>query len=240
MQLPLPENEVARLENLRSHAILDTLPEQAFDDLARLAAYICGTPIALIGFIELDRQWFKSRIGWDVPEVPRDMSFCAHTILQPDTLVVSDTLEDTERLGLCPLATHGGIRFYAGASLISAEGFALGTLCVMDSVPRGLTEGQTDALRKLARQVMTQLQLRRQAASAEMAEGKGADGIFREPEALFRTVTETASDAIIVIDADSKILFANRAAERIFGYIRDQLLGQQLTTTGVPVTPTSG
>ncbi len=237
MQLPLPENEVARLENLRSHAILDTPPEQAFDDLTRLAAYICGTPIAVIGFIDLDRQWFKSRIGWDVPEVPRDMSFCAHTILQPDMLVVSDTLEDTKRLGLCPLATHGGIRFYAGASLISAEGYALGTLCVMDSVPRGLTEGQTDALRKLARQVITQLQLRRrsisktlsQAASAEMPEGKGADGILWEPEALFRTVTETASDAIIVIDEDSKILFANRATERIFGYIKDELLGQQLT-----------
>src|SRR2546421_558946 len=204
MHLPLPENEVARRENLRSYGILDTPPEQTFDDLSRLAAYVCGTPIALIGFMDLDRQWFKSRIGWDVPEVPRDMSFCAHTILQPDVLIVSDTLEDKERLGTCPLATHGGIRFYAGAGLISAEGYALGTLCVMDSVPRGLTEGQIDGLRKLARQVMTKLESRRrsisqtfsQAASAEMPEGKSADGILPEPEALFRTVTETASDAI--------------------------------------------
>ena len=148
VQLPLPENEVARLENLRSYAILATPPEQAFDDLTRLAAYICGTPIALIGFIDLDRQWFKSRIGWDVPEVPRDMSFCTHTILQPDVLVISDTLKN-KRFGASPLATHGGIRFYADAPLISAEGYALGTLCVMDSVPRELTEGQTDALRKL-------------------------------------------------------------------------------------------
>ena len=113
MQLPLPENEVVRLENLRSYGILDTPPEQAFDDLTRLATYICGTPIALIGFMDLDRQWFKSRIGWDVAEVPRDMAFCAHTILQPDVLVVSDTLEDAQRLGTCPLATHGGVRFYA-------------------------------------------------------------------------------------------------------------------------------
>src|SRR6266849_5686267 len=236
MQLPLPENEVARLENLRSYAILDTPPEQAFDDLTRLAAYICGTPIALIGFIDLDRQWFKSRIGWDVPEVPRDMSFCTHAILQPDVLVISDTLKN-KRFGASPLATHGGIRFYADAPLISAEGYALGTLCVMDSVPRELTEGQTDALRKLARQVMTQLKSRRrsisqtfpQAASAEMAEGKGADGILRESDALYRTVTEAASDAIIVIDEDSKILFVNRATERIFGYLKSELVGQLLT-----------
>ncbi len=237
MQLPLPENEVVRLENLRSSGILDTPPEQAFDDLTRLAAYICGTPIALIGFMDLDRQWFKSRIGWDVGEVPRDMSFCAHTILQADVLVVSDTLEDAQGLATCPLATHGGIRFYAGAPLISAEGYALGTLCVMDSVPRGLTEGQTDGLRNLARQVMTQLESRRRsisqtfsrAGSAERPESKGADGISRESEALYRTVTETASDAIIVIDEDSKILFVNRATERIFGYLKDELLGQQLT-----------
>src|SRR5713101_1081827 len=188
MQLPLPENEVARLENLRSYGIFDTPPEQAFDDLTRLAAYICGTPIALIGFMDLDRQWFKSRIGWDVPEVPREMSFCAHTVLQADVLVVSDTLENAQGLATCPLATHGGIRFYAGAPLISAEGYALGTLCVMDSVPRGLTEGQTDGLRNLARQVMTQLESRRRLTArpllkdgpVEMPEGKGVDGILRD------------------------------------------------------------
>ena len=236
MQLPLPENEVARLENLRSYAILDTPPEQAFDDLTSLAAYICGTPIALIGFIDLHRQWFKSRIGWDVPEVPRDMSFCTHTILQPGVLVVSDTLKN-KRFGTSPLATHGGIRFYADAPLISAEGYALGTLCVMDSVPRELTEGQTDALRKLARQVMTQLESRRRLTArpllkdgpVEMPEGKGVDGILRESDALYRTITETASDAIIVIDEDSKILFVNRATERIFGYLKNELVGQLLT-----------
>jgi two-component system cell cycle sensor histidine kinase/response regulator CckA len=237
MQLPLPENEVARLENLRSYRILDTPPEQAFEDLTRLAAYICGTPIALIGLMDLDRQWFKSRIGWEVPEVPREMSFCAHTILQPDVLVVSDTLEDVLRLGACPLATHGGIRFYAGATLISAEGYALGTLCVMDSVPRGLTEGQTDGLRKLARQVMTQVESHRRsmpqtfsrAGAVELPEGRHSGGTPREPEALYRRLSETASDAIIVIDEDSKIEFVNRSTERIFGYREDELLGRQLT-----------
>ena len=236
MRLPLPENEVARLENLRSYAILDTPPEQAFDDLTSLAAYLCGTPIALIGFIDLNRQWFKSRIGWDVPEVPRDMSFCTHTILQPDVLVVSDTLQN-KGFGTSPLATHGGIRFYADAPLISAEGYALGTLCVMDSVPRELTEGQTDALRRLARQVMTQLESRRRLTArpllkdgpVEMPEGKGADGLLRESDARYRTITETASDAIIVIDEDSKILFVNRTTERIFGYLKNELVGHLLT-----------
>jgi GAF domain-containing protein len=160
LQLPLPENEVGRLETLKSFKILDTPPEQAFDELARLTSYICGTPIALIGFMDSDRLWFKSRLGWDVSEVPRDMAFCAHTVLQSDVLVVSDTLEDP-RLRSCPLATHGGMRFYAGVSLMSAEGYALGTLCAMDSVPRGLTQGQTNALRKLARQLMSLLELRR-------------------------------------------------------------------------------
>jgi GAF domain-containing protein len=177
-------SEVVRLEALRSYGILDTPREQAFDDLAGLAAYICGTPIALIGLTDLARLWFKSRVGWDVPEVPREMWFSIETIPKADVLVVSDTLRGPLGFGTCPLATHGGIRFYAGASLISAERYALGTLCVMDTIPRGLTDGQTDALRKLARQVMTQLESRRlsmfqtfsQGASAEMPDTNGANG----------------------------------------------------------------
>ncbi|MFY9561689.1 MAG: PAS domain S-box protein [Terriglobales bacterium] len=230
-------SEVVRLEALRSYGILDTPAEQAFDDLARLAAYICGTPIALIGFTDLARQWFKSRVGWDVPDVPREMWFSTHTIPKADVLVVSDTLEDPQEFATCPLATHGGIRFYAGASLISGEGYALGTLCVMDSVPRGLTEEQTDALRSLARQVMTHLESRRrslsqifsQAASTEMPDTNGANGVWRESEGFYCRVAETASDAIIVIDEDSKILFVNRSTERVFGYLGEELRGQHLT-----------
>ncbi|HEV2688136.1 MAG TPA: PAS domain S-box protein, partial [Bryobacteraceae bacterium] len=210
-------------------------PEQAFDDLTRLTAYVCGAPIALIGFMDLERHWFKSRIGWDVPEVPREMSFCAHTILQRDVLVVSDTLEDHRRLENCPLATHGGVRFYAGAPLMSKEGYALGTLCVMDSIPRGLTEGQTEALRKLARQVMTQLESRRLVSRAlqenpgEASKGGNLRGVSLDSVGLCRTVTENASDAIIVIDEESKLLFVNRATERIFGYAKEEILGQPLT-----------
>lgn len=236
MQLPLPENENARLENLRSYRILDTPPEQAFDDLTRLAAFICGTPIALIGLIDLNRQWFKSAVGWDVQEIPRNVSFCAHTILKPDLLVIPETLKD-KTLGTSPLATHGGIRFYAGVPLITAEGYALGTLCVMDCVPRALTEEQTDALQRLAGQVVAQLELRQrptrttfsQEGLADRSEGKGVDGIVGESEALYRTLSETASDAIIVIGEDGKILLMNQATEKIFGYRKKELLGQPLT-----------
>src|ERR1022692_3899655 len=188
MRLPLPKNEDARLENLRSYRILDTPPEQAFDDLTRLAAFVCGTPIALISLIDLNRQWFKSAVGWDVREIPRDVSFCTHTILKPDLLVIPETLKD-KTLGTSPLATHGGIRFYAGVPLITAEGYALGTLCVMDCIPRALTEEQADALQRLAGQVVAQLKLHQTTFSqdglADRSEGKGADRIVGESEVLY-------------------------------------------------------
>src|ERR1022692_4982722 len=236
MRVPLPKNEDARLENLRSYRILDTSPEQGFDDLTRLAAFVCGTPIALISLIDLNRQWFKSAVGWDVREIPRDVSFCTHTILKPDLLVIPETLKD-KTLGTSPLATHGGIRFYAGVPLITAEGYALGTLCVMDCVPRALTEEQTDALQRLASQVMAQLKLRQrptrttssQEGLADRSEGKDADGVLGESEAIYRTLSETASDAIIVIDGEGKILLVNRATEKTFGYRKKELLGQRLT-----------
>jgi two-component system, cell cycle sensor histidine kinase and response regulator CckA len=236
MQLPQPANETARLENLRSYRILDTPREQAFDDLARLAAFICGTPIALISLIDTNRQWFKSAVGWDVTEIPRSVSFCAHTILKHDLLVIPETLKD-ETLAKSPLATHGGIRFYAGMPLITAEGFAVGTLCVMDCVPRGLTEEQTDSLQRLACQVVAQLELRQMAARvafsrngfADWHEREGADAILGQAGTLCRTLTETASDAIIVIDQHSNIQLVNQATEKIFGYPKEELLGQKIT-----------
>jgi GAF domain-containing protein len=167
MKAPLPANEAERLETLYKFDILDTEAEKSFDDLTRLAVYICKTPIALITPLDSDRQWFKSRINLTQAETSRDISFCAHAILQPGTLVVPDTLSD-ERFNKNPFVTdEPHIRFYAGSPLTTAGGFKLGTLCVIDLEPRVLSEGQLAALRTLSHQAMTLLEMRREIKSLQ-------------------------------------------------------------------------
>lgn len=162
MKAPLPENEAERLSALREYEILDTKAEKVFDDLTRLATYICKTPMALITLIDSDRQWFKSRIEISESETSRDVSFCAHAILQTDTFLVPNALED-ERFKDNPFVTSDPhIRFYAGSPLTTFEGYKLGTLCVIDRVPRRLSEVQLLALKALSYQVTTQLELRRE------------------------------------------------------------------------------
>jgi PAS domain S-box-containing protein len=165
MEAPLPENEATRLEALCQLQILDTAPEAGFDDLTHLAAHICGAPTALVSLIDANRQWFKSKVGLEASETPRSVAFCAHAILQPDILIIPDALAD-ERFATNPLVTNPPhIRFYAGVPLITAEGLALGTLCVIDYVPRKLEPQQVEALRALGRQVVAQFELRRSLAA---------------------------------------------------------------------------
>ncbi len=156
----LPVNEQERVAKLLSYRVLDTQAEATYDDLTSLAAYICETETALISLVDVSRQWFKSRQGLAISETPRDFAFCAHTILQAEVMVVTDAAKDP-RFARNPLVMGDPhIRFYAGAPLITTEGYALGTICVLDSKPRQLKPEQITALAALARQVVSQLDQR--------------------------------------------------------------------------------
>ncbi|RZJ97107.1 MAG: GAF domain-containing protein, partial [Brevundimonas sp.] len=158
-----PWSETERLAALRAYDILDTDPEAAFDDIVALIARVCDAPIAVVNLIDAGRQWFKAEVGLGVRETPLDTSFCAHALLQQDGMVVPDATRDA-RFACNPLVTGDShLRFYAGSLLKTAEGLPIGTLCVLDTEPRlqGLTDLQQQALETLARQVMTQLELRR-------------------------------------------------------------------------------
>jgi diguanylate cyclase (GGDEF)-like protein len=158
---PVPGNERERIRQLHALEILDTPSEQAYDDLATLAARICGTSTAFISLVDSDRQWFKAHIGTDVRETPRDVAFCAHAILRPGELfVIEDALQD-ERFTDNPFVIEPPhLRFYAGAPLVTKTGEALGTICVVDTKPRHLDAGQREALAALSRQVVAQMELR--------------------------------------------------------------------------------
>ena len=161
MKPPILAQEAARLEALRGYRILDTAPEQVFDDVTDLASFICQAPIALMSLVDGERQWFKSKVGLQATETHRDHAFCAHAIFKGELLVVEDATMDARFAGNPLVTGDPGIRFYAGAPLLSPDGHGLGTLCVIDRKPRSLSAEQTSALKKLARLLMSQMELRR-------------------------------------------------------------------------------
>lgn len=164
---PKPANEEARLSALRGANLLDTLPEKMFDDVVKVASAVCGTPIALVSLVDSERQWFKAVQGLDAKQTPREQAFCAHAILEPGkTMVVPDATADA-RFVDNPLVTGGpNIRLYAGAPVVTHSGHPVGTVCVIDTVPRELTAEQIECLEALSRQVSNLIEFRRLSRSA--------------------------------------------------------------------------
>ncbi|MDB6034886.1 MAG: sensor hybrid histidine kinase [Verrucomicrobiales bacterium] len=225
---PFPENEASRLDALRRYGILDTPAEAAFDELTRLAAQICETPISLITLVDENRQWFKSRLGFDLSETPRALSFCSHTILGNDILMVEDAKKDS-RFSDNPLVIgKPQISFYAGMPLGSPDGYNLGTLCVIDQAPRHLTEHQLEALRILARQVTTQLELRRRLGelNRSVEEHKRTEDRLRTSEAFYQTLVETLPQNILRKDLQGRFTFANKKFCHSIGKPLHEILGK--------------
>ncbi len=211
IKAPLPHNEADRLLALRKYGIVDTLPERDFDDLVHMASRICGTPMALISLIDAGRQWFKARVGLSLTQMHQEIAFCEHTIQGSDVVVVPDALAD-QRFADNPLViADPQIRFYAGAPLVTPEGHAVGSLCVMDRVPRMLTNGQIEALRILSRQVVSQLELRRTLSDLTRAadESKAALDALRVSQEFKTRMVECSRDCMKVLDLDGRLLSMN-------------------------------
>lgn len=215
---PLPPDEPQRLAALQEYAVLDTLAESSFDDLTELASRICDTPIALVSLIDGDRQWFKSRVGLDAPQTPRDQAFCAHAILEPGQVFqVRDASEDP-RFADNPLVTGApNIRFYAGMPLVTADNHALGTLCVIDRKSRELTPLQHSALQVLSRHVVKLLELRRALAQRDRQE------FLKRQMAL---AVEQSQASIMIIDKNYNIEYVNPKFTELTGYAADEVLGR--------------
>lgn len=208
---PFPSNENARLEALKSYDILDTEPETEFDGMVQLASSICETPIAAISLIDSNRQWFKAITGLDAKETSRDLAFCAHTILQKEILIVPDALQDDRFFDNALVTAEPKIRFYAGAPLISSEGYALGTICVIDRVPRELNENQLLALKALSSHIITQLELRLAHRKINLYLKE-----LQHTQRVLSTVINASPDFICFKDGGGHWLTANDAGLKLF------------------------
>ena len=206
---PRPAQEAERVAKLRSYEILDSLPEEAYERITRLTAKILDMPAAMISLVDGDRQWFKAQLGGDRNEIPRDLSFCAHTICQNDVLVIEDTREDP-RFADNPFVTgHPRLRFYAGAPLRASGGLNIGALCVLDTKPRTLSEAERRSLEDLAAIVMDALDTRLIIDRAETAERRLADAV------------ECLPDGFVLFDKDDRLVICNTRYREIYAKSAD-------------------
>ena len=211
-------HEAARLDELQRCGILDTPAEPVFDDLARLAAQLCGTPIAVISFMDRDRQWFKSRYGLEDSEYPRHNTFCAQVILEDDLFIVPDPVRDERFVSSPAVVGPAQARFYAGAPLRMPSGHVLGALSVLDRRPRTLRPGQKESLRALARQVVAQLELRRSIAELERAavERARTEAALRKSEDRFHEFMNNSPAVAYIKDESGRFVYVNAQTAKRF------------------------
>ncbi len=216
---PVPENEFDRLAALQSYQILDTLPEQDYDAITRLASYICQTPTAFISLIDVDRQWFKSKVGLQISENPRKDGFCQYTIMNDSILEIPDTFKDERFIDNVMVTGDPNIRFYAGAPLIDSDGFRLGSLCVIDQVPHTLTFEQRDALHTLSREVISHLELRKEKRKLE-------ESLKLHNE--FFNLFNNSPEIHCVMDRNTVIKLINKSVTPILGHSPEEAVGKPI------------
>lgn len=219
--------EASRLRALYDFDVLDTIAEQAYDDLTRLASAICKTPISLISLIDSNRQWFKSKVGLNATDTPREHAICSHAIQTPHELfIVNDARADARFADFPAVTGEPNVRFYAGAPLVTSGGHAIGTVCVIDTVPRTLDAEARECLRALARQVVLLLEQRQQRRDLErtLVANRAADADLRRSSALFREAFESAPIGKALVSMNGDWLRVNRALCDIVGYTEKELL----------------
>lgn len=220
---PIPPNENERLNVLHALNLLDTPPEEVFDRITRLVARVLDVPIALVSLVDTDRQWFKSRVGLDAIETPRELTFCAHAIVQTSPMIVPDATLDERFADNALVTSNPNIRFYAGVPLRSVSGLSIGTLCAIDSKPRKLNADEINILIDLAAVISKEVQMR-EAMILSQATSELAKKAVETIEARFRTVFERAGVGIALVAPDGGWLRVNDALCQIVGYSQDELV----------------